>query len=205
MRKLRGFTLIEMLVVIGLIAFMIAMLGIALINAREKARREGTKALILQIASSLTTYQGIHRELPPDTGFGLAPGGNSNYDAGSLYRYLTLSAKTGKDLPLKVPAENLRDYNDPLYGPSKMIVDAWGTPVGYIGDPRRVIHNRGSVDVFSAGGDKKTASDDGIDNGTLFNVPNTAYDGAGADDARELGESVLNGTLPDDLNNWDGK
>lgn len=202
MRMRRGFTVLEMLVVIAIIAFMIAMLGVMLWNARIKAQRDSTTALIQNISISLTTYEGIFNSLPPDTGYGLPIGGNTNYDAGSLYRYLSLSAKTGNQLPLNVPAENLRDYNDPLYGPSKMIVDAWGHPIGYIGDRKRLIHNRDGVDIFSAGPDKKTASDDGIDNGKFFGVSNTAYDGAGPDDAGELGESALNGTLADDLNNW---
>jgi prepilin-type N-terminal cleavage/methylation domain-containing protein len=202
MRTRRGFTVLEMLVVIGIIAFMIAMMGVMLWNARIRAQQESTKALIENISISLSTYEGIYRALPPDTGYGLSVGGNANYDAGSLYRYLSLSAKTGKGLPLKVPAENLRDYNDPMYGPSKMVVDAWGHPIGYIGDRKRLIHNRDGVDIFSAGPDKKTACDDGIDNGKFFGVCNTAYDGSGPDDAGELGESALNGTLTDDLNNW---
>jgi len=202
MRTWRGFTVLEMLVVIALIAFMIAMLAVMLANQREKARRDATTALIQQITESLTTYEGVYRQLPPDTGFGLPPGASPNYDTGSLYRYLSQSAKTGKGLPLKVSDEFLCDYDDPVHGPSKKIVDAWGTPIGYIGDAKRVIHNRGGVDVFSSGGDRKTASDDGIDNGSLFGVPNTAYDGAGRDDAAELGESALNGTLANDLNNW---
>ena len=202
MKRRAGFTVLEMLVVIGLIIFMIAFLGYMLVNANKTAKIRATQALMQSITISLGTYQSMNGALPPDTGFGLPVGNNKNYDAGSLYRYLSLSAKTGQGLPLHVPTENLRNYTDPLYGPSKMIVDAWGNPIGYIGDPRRVIHNQGGFDIFSSGPDKKTASDDGIDNGKLFNVPNTAYDGVGNDDASELGESALNGTLPDDLNNW---
>ena len=202
MQTRRGFTVLEMLVVIGLIAFMIAYMGVMMARRMEDARIKATTSLIQQIGIALDTYEGTYHQLPPDTGFGLAAGASPNYDAGSLYRYLSLSAKSGKGLPLKIPDDFLRDYNDPMHGPSKKIVDAWGTPIGYIGDAKRVIHNRGGVDIFSSGPDRKTASDDGIDNGQVFGVPNTAYDGAGSDDAAELGESALNGTLPDDLNNW---
>lgn len=202
MRTRRGFTVLEMLVVIGLIVFMFAFMGVMMAKHYENARIKSTQALIEQIATSLAVYEGVYHALPPDTGFGLPAGGNFNYDAGSLYRYLCQSAKIGKALPLKISDENLRDYNDPLHGPGKIIVDAWQNPIGYIGDPRRVIHNRGSADIFSSGSDKKTASDDGVDNGKLFNAANTAYDGAGSDDAAELGEAALNGTLASDLNNW---
>ncbi len=202
MNRGAGFTLLEVLVVIGIIVFMIAMMGIMLRDVPNRSRIAATKALIQQIATALDTYNGAFHTLPPDTGYGLPRGGSPNYDAGSLYRFLAKSPKIGNALPLIVLSDNLRDYNDPLYGPSKMIVDAWGNPIGYIGDPRRLIHNRNGFDIFSSGPDKKTACDDGIDNGQLFNVLNRAYDGAGKDDASELGESALNGTLPDDLNNW---
>lgn len=111
-------------------------------------------------------------------------------------------------------------YDDPSYpGKSYYVVDAWHQPVGYVGDPRRVVHNRGDFDLFSAGPDRKTAINDGIDNDSTAtpNLPesNQGYDGAAKDDALEMGEAALNGSLTgakkkkevgevlDDINNWD--
>jgi hypothetical protein len=80
------------------------------------------------------------------------------------------------------------------------------------------MHNRDSFDIFSCGPDRKTASNDGIDNdgdGAIDSPSNHAYDGTGSGTSLELGEAALNGCLTgfrknpkagevlDDINNWD--
>jgi hypothetical protein len=117
-------------------------------------------------------------------------------------------------------------YSDSTY-PDKnyYVVDAWfrqgdgqDHSIGYIGNPKLVIHNRGDFDLFSAGPDGKTACNDGIDNDTTDSLSadaaNNAYSGPGKD-AGDLGEAALNGSLSatkrpkvegevlDDINNWD--
>ena len=94
-------------------------------------------------------------------------------------------------------------------------MDAWANPLGYVGDPKRIIHCRGEFDLYSAGPDKMTASD------VSGAPPNKAYDGNLPDNASEMGGSAENGTYTasrrgwvppngpnkppylDDLNNWD--
>jgi hypothetical protein len=92
-----------------------------------------------------------------------------------------------------------------------------------VGDRRRVVHNHGKWDVFSAGPDGVTAcNNDERDGDQPVQDPggeqdpvsdtvgdNLAYDGEDddskppADDADEFGpEAILNGDIGDDINNW---
>lgn len=231
MRQRRGFTLLEMLTVIGIILFLMAIIIGVFIRTAQNARIKSAHALMQKIGIGLARYQADFRTLPPDSGYGLpASGGmggtNVLYDAGTLWRYLGNELKF--DGATYGPYVKFTDYEllsiTDCYGKkSFQVIDPWRTPIGYIGAPERVIHNRGGFDLFSAGPDKKTASNDGIDNdgdGAADGPPNRAYDGvaqSGAipDTAVELGEAAMNGSLTefrknkkanevlDDINNWD--
>lgn len=211
--RAQGFTVLEVLVVIAIIMFLLGMTVSIARSVREQARIHATRALMQQISMALEQYEAEFKTLPPDTGYGLPRnGGNAGvtYDPGSLWRYLSrqvTDTATGKcgQIILTLSAEQVIQYTDPVRGPSYYVVDAWGKPIGFTAERRRVCFNFGGYDLFSTGPDGKTAIDDGIDNGKFFGVSNTAYDGAGADDAYELGEAALNGTLADDLNNWSSR
>jgi prepilin-type N-terminal cleavage/methylation domain-containing protein len=224
--KKRGFTLIELLVVIAIILFLLALMTGVFIRAAQSAKVKATTALIQKIGIALTQYQADFRTLPPDSGFGLAQnGGIVNgqvmYDAATLWRYLSQELNVnGKSYgPYTTFSEyELVPITDQNGKNAFAVVDAWRTPIGYIGDRKRVIHNRDTFDIFSAGPDRKTAINDGIDNdgdGTADAPANRAYDGSGQGTADELGEAALNGCLTafrknpkqgevlDDINNWD--
>lgn len=222
-RRTAGFSMMELLVVILLIAFMMAFLAMVFVNNIANAKIKAAKTLIHKLDVALNMYYQDFREYPPDTGYGLEPskgtqGMNTYFDTGSLYRYL------GQKVQWKKPSQNggftdmgsrgpyceftekeLKVYTDPKWGESFMVIDPWFHPIGYIGDPRRKIHNRDGVDLFSAGPDGVTASDD--KSGVNHNFPpgydgdNMAYDGNDndgdgiVDNATELGRAVLNGCL----------
>jgi len=61
----RGFTLIEMLVVIAIIAVLIALLLPAVQQAREAARRTQCRLTLMQLALALQNYHDAHSVLPP--------------------------------------------------------------------------------------------------------------------------------------------
>lgn len=219
--------------VIGILMFMMAVITGVFVKYGQQAKVKATQQLINRVGIGLARYQADCRALPPDTGYGLPVDSKRNgneilYDAGSLWRYLSqpvvqrradgsIVRTLGPYLSFK--EGELKPYDDSVYGKSYSVVDAWYHPLGYVGDRRRVIHNRGGFDVYSAGANQRTAIDDGLDNdeGSSPNLPeqNDAYDGAGTDDASELGEAALSGTLTftkkhrvtdevlDDQNNWD--
>jgi hypothetical protein len=189
-------------------------------NQKVVAARE----LLQRVNAALIRYQADHHQLPPDTGFGFpcgdaARGAGIRYDSGALWRFL--AQPSGSAGPyIKFSEAELVAYNDPVHGPSFCVVDPWGTPLGFVGDDRRVVHNRGGFDLFSAGPDGKTGQD--LLASSLPTEINLAYDGVDndgdgvPDNSGELGPARLNGCMTvanakvpgsnfalDDINNWD--
>lgn len=66
-RRGRGFTLVELLVVIGILAILLALLLPALLQAREAARRTECLSHLRNIGLALHNYSGAHRVFPPGT------------------------------------------------------------------------------------------------------------------------------------------
>ncbi|MEI6235723.1 MAG: prepilin-type N-terminal cleavage/methylation domain-containing protein [Planctomycetota bacterium] len=239
-RRPTGFSMIELLVVLFLIAFMIAFMTKVFIDQTRGAKIKAARILIHKLDIALHEYYSDHGEYPPDTGYGLDPakgksGSVTLYDTGSLYRYLgrPLTILTGPKKGTYGPyiqhfdSKELKSFDGgPETDNNYMVVDPWFTPIGYIGSRARVLHNRDGVDLFSAGPDRKTASDkDSGEHGipSALNHDNNAYDGNPANaNAVGLGKAAFNGALTqykkdknitasnkkdnevlDDVNNWD--
>lgn len=62
-----GFTLIEMLVTIAIIAVLIAMLGPGVMSAREAARQTQCRANLMQLSLAAQNYHDVYLSLPPGT------------------------------------------------------------------------------------------------------------------------------------------
>ena len=222
----------RMAAIAGSVAVISCAVMVALAWASTPHYRNVTAAnnLLRRLESALAQYQSDFHQLPPDTGFGLPVadadrGAGRTYDAGSLWRYLGQELQVnGKSYGpyMRFRHAELTAYADPVHGKSYYVADPWGTAIGYIGDPRRVIHNTGSFDLFSAGPDRKTGQDLTQSAALAANALNVAYDGKDndgdgvIDNAGELGGARLNGCLTmacndsqvskdelDDLNNWD--
>src|SRR5947209_19613869 len=64
-RHPRAFTLIELILVIGIIAVLISLLLPSIQSARENARRAQCCNNLMQIGAAMGNYASVHRVLPP--------------------------------------------------------------------------------------------------------------------------------------------
>ena len=225
----RGFTLIELIMVIAIIAFISAFMMMTIPSLIGDARSKLAKSQLNKLSMTLQGYHNAFHAYPPDSGYGLPKNGGLYgtvrlYDAGSLFHYLSESKDFEGKGGFNEKEISNTTYNDPERGNSHFLVDPWNNPIGYIGVPERVLHNRdGGVDLFSVGKDKMTASDLDAAGTVSYGLGgNVAYssvgdnNGDGIDNnAPELGAAALNGTLTkfkspklpgetlDDHNNWE--
>jgi prepilin-type N-terminal cleavage/methylation domain-containing protein len=78
MQRTRGFTFIELVVVIAIVAILVAMLLPAVQQAREFARRTQCRNNLRQIGVALHNYEATHRRLPQGTFLGAVAGTTNN-------------------------------------------------------------------------------------------------------------------------------
>lgn len=204
-----GVTLIELLVVMAILAIIAGAIAVYLVKVGGRARVARAMSETTLISLALERYHGRFRAYPPDTGYGLGMGSSpGTYDPGSLWRYLVEPVRDPGTKRLHEPflaewgQESLASYVDAGGARGFYLADPWGKPYGFVAEPKRVLHNQGGFDLFSAGPDGLTASDE------AGAEPNLAYDnidndGNGTvDDADELGAAAENGARAGNVNNW---
>ena len=76
MNRLRGFTLVELLVVIAIIAILVLLLLPAVNSAREAARLTSCKNNLRQLGVAMHSYESAFRSLPPGYSYRANPNGN---------------------------------------------------------------------------------------------------------------------------------
>lgn len=105
----KGFTLIEILIVLTIIAILVGLSVSAMLMAMERARQRRTMADIRTIANSVEAYSVDYNRYPPASGFILPP---------------TLSLPT-------LTLGNMRPYIVPTYIRTLPLVDGWNSWITY--------------------------------------------------------------------------
>jgi len=187
--RARGFTMVELLIVVVIIGILISLLLPVIGNIREKARRTASRALIDGLSAALERYHIDFDEYPPSTIPDLGDPGAPQID--SLFRYLcgadgkgitktTGSKKRIIEPYINVPPEFIKRVEDRY-----IVVDSWGSEIVYM-------NSKAYVDLFAGGNINKIINEDKVMNPTAFDIfskgPNRLRD----PDPRNLVDDVAN-------------
>lgn len=129
----RGFTLVELIVVIAIIAVMVGLLLPAVGRIREAANRARCQNNIRQIAQALHAYHDNHNVLPPGLGAAgdMRPNTAANYLAPSIPPTLRVRSWMAHILPY-AGQKNLYDHL-PLRPPDPQMTSQFNLPVNEMG------------------------------------------------------------------------
>jgi type II secretory pathway pseudopilin PulG len=123
----RGVTMLEVLVVVGVIMFLVSALFLGLSKLRERTRRDKTITLLEKVSSALEAYKLHFRTYPPSDG---TLKGNE-----ALLYFTTTAFRVNPDtskgeVAAGVDAGPLATYaNEEIQGGK--IIDAWAMPLAY--------------------------------------------------------------------------
>jgi len=145
----RGFTLVELLVVIGILAGLAAILIPVVSAARHTAKLAACKHLLAQLESALDRYNEDFGCYVPDepAGSPARPVGDTS-PAACLYYYLATPGLTPRHpyIELQPGSQCRNNDSDPE---DDIVIDPWGRPLGY--DSSQPVHNKYTYDLWSEG------------------------------------------------------
>ena len=139
MRRHGGFTLMEMLVVLGIISVLAGLLVSGIVVARRQARKNTTRMMMENIALALERYSGDYGQYPDGSG--------NEASAEILYR--ALAEKSGFGPYLKGLGD--RQVGDTDGDGARELLDGWGQPIRFT-DGRYLPDDR-DYELRSAGPD----------------------------------------------------
>lgn len=140
-----GFSLLEMLVVIGIIAFLASLLVVGTEHLRNKAVRRDTLMLIQRVEMGLEEYKADIGRWPR-----WIKDDPSQTDLGQVQKFLF-------EKDVVKPAE-VAEVDG-----KEVVVDHWGIPLWV----RRGVHNAPALDIWSGGPNETAGEVDDDDNGTV--------------------------------------
>jgi len=168
----RGFTLIEILIVISIIMILSGIVVYGTGRIKERVKRDATKSLIIRITAALNEYHLAYFVYPPSSG--------EHQGSRNLYYFLglPLDLKQGYD-PAKNEMQTRKfgpatSFKSSELSPEKDIIDLWGNSF-YYQNPG-IDHSssggkdsRSFVDIESAGPNGQFQNDDATNNDDINN------------------------------------
>ncbi|MHC4605448.1 MAG: prepilin-type N-terminal cleavage/methylation domain-containing protein [Planctomycetota bacterium] len=166
----RGFTLIEMLVVIAIILILASLLVVLISSVINHSRWTRTKGFVELLSSSCTTYYHEFKEYPPDNPYNGSQ--NLHFYLGREFSQASQKDQSGNAVGIRQRKPYIEFKRDQLEGyptvvvpsPPVHLVDAWMGRILYI---KPGIDGRSGpefVDIWSPGLDGNDGTEDDIVN-----------------------------------------
>lgn len=180
----RGFTLVEMLVVIGIIAILAGIAVPAISAVRTRSQVSATEAFFDQLGLAIEQYKTEFGDYPPSRfrRLGLEKSNGKNEGIECLVR--CVATATGADPYIDLAAHRLGNTDgDALTAVGAVspnleeIVDPWGNPLVYL---HNADYDRGDTLTFAAGGTATVAASKG-DTGQFHGLTTYQLFSAGPD------------------------
>ncbi len=134
--KSRGFTLIEMLVVITIILILMALLAVLIKNVKSRAENKNTNGIVAALRMGCENYRTDERVYPPQTYTGFTGSQALHFLLGRERKVRSSSGPSGtivkRDPYLEFPPNWLEGNpasSEP--NPPKNVIDAWGNVIQY--------------------------------------------------------------------------
>ncbi len=175
----RKFTLIEILIVIGIIGLLAALSFGAYTFAMNKSRESATKALLKRVEAGLESCKTKYGYYPPSGTYSKVKvtfvSASDNTIAAIEFNGTNLSAEMLKEFLRIVDAESLKKSVTKDSSGNYYLTDSWGNPVWY--QYPGTVFNKDAIVVISAGADGKWGeSTDTPDTSPLNNAKSTSDD-----------------------------
>jgi len=130
----RGFTVIELLVVISIIALLAAVLIMALGKIRERTRNGQARNLLEKMHGAMENYYLFYRSYPPDNQGGRSGSQSLNYFLSTAFRVSPDTSKgevaSSMDVGPMMQFDSI-ELADPVTAGTKTVIDPWRTPLVY--------------------------------------------------------------------------
>ncbi|MEK7309526.1 MAG: type II secretion system protein [Planctomycetota bacterium] len=194
----KGFTLVELLIVISIIAVLTTMVTMSLLTAKGKAKIQITRALIAKIQSGLEGYYAAYGDYPPTTLSDMYSGGFAGNNGIESVVYCLSNQDKGGPFLLGVMESDYSNLDSDQFGnvPLREISDGWKAPIVYFHSRDYDNPSKGNSYSFRKTGVAIMPQFNPALPGTYYNQITFQLWSAGPDEKNNNG-------LGDDVNNWE--
>ncbi|MBI5779220.1 MAG: type II secretion system protein [Planctomycetes bacterium] len=194
----KGFTLVELLIVISIIALLTTMVTVSLLSAKNKAKIQATRALIANIQAAIENYYGAYGDYPPTTLADMYTGGFSGNNGIESVVYCLSAQDKGGPFLLGILDSKYSNLDSDQFGstPLRELVDEWKNPIVYFHSKDYLDPSKGNIYSFRKPGDAIMPQQNPAAGANVYYNPVTfQLWSAGPDEKNNNG-------LTDDINNW---
>ena len=167
----KGFTLVELLIVIAIISLLMALLGVMIQGLLDRAKYAKTNSIVQALESSCKNYKTDFGEYPPVSKFGNGSSKNLHWHLGRQ-RYVVQGHSSSGSGGIAVKRPGYIDFSSdwletnpsstyPQSGQVFNVIDAWVNPISYNNpSPNVAAGSAPSFRVLSTGADIADPDDD---------------------------------------------